>query len=212
MDKKLTESSICPCSVCSYNQGRLPLSWKVCSCLQEEILMGRWRHPCLSLHGIEGAFSGPGGKTVIPRKVIGKFSVRTVPNQTIEKVEKLVLDHIEGLWKARRSPNKMKVGTKCTDGNLLLKKGPAPRATEYSFMIFWILERSKACFASTNFSFVTRNLQKEEVRNSGIHLNHRILISNFYFFASQNGTTRQTDERWCPPRFSILFTKICFTG
>ena len=81
--------------------------------------MGRWRHPCLSLHGIEGAFSDPGGKTVIPRKVIGKFSVRTVPNQTVEKVKKLVLDHIEGLWKARRSPNKMKVRLKLRKMNSL---------------------------------------------------------------------------------------------
>ena len=40
--------------------------------------MGRMRHPSLSLHGIEGAFSGPGGKTVIPAKVTGKFSIRLV--------------------------------------------------------------------------------------------------------------------------------------
>jgi nonspecific dipeptidase len=71
--------------------------------------MSRWRHPCLSLHGVEGAFSDPGGKTVIPRKVIGKFSLRIVPNQTIEGVEKVVCDHVNNLWKARNSPNKMKV-------------------------------------------------------------------------------------------------------
>ena len=35
-------------------------------------LMARWRFPSLSLHGIEGAFSDPGSKTVIPRKVIGE--------------------------------------------------------------------------------------------------------------------------------------------
>ena len=35
-------------------------------------LMARWRFPSLSLHGIQGAFSEPGSKTVIPRKVIGK--------------------------------------------------------------------------------------------------------------------------------------------
>jgi len=39
----------------------------------------------------QGAFSEPGAKTVIPRKVIGKFSVRIVPNQTPEIVEKVVL-------------------------------------------------------------------------------------------------------------------------
>jgi nonspecific dipeptidase len=71
--------------------------------------MSRWRHPCLSLHGVEGAFSDPGSKTVIPRKVIGKFSLRMVPNQTIDGVEKVVCDHVYNLWKARNSPNKMKV-------------------------------------------------------------------------------------------------------
>ena len=32
-------------------------------------LMSRWRYPSLSLHGIQGAFSDAGAKTVIPRKV-----------------------------------------------------------------------------------------------------------------------------------------------
>jgi len=40
---------------------------------------------------LQGAFSEPGAKTVIPRKVIGKFSVRIVPNQTPEIVEKAVV-------------------------------------------------------------------------------------------------------------------------
>lgn len=42
------------------------------------VLMGRMRYPSLSLHGIEGAFSAPGAKTVIPAKVSGKFSIRCV--------------------------------------------------------------------------------------------------------------------------------------
>ena len=40
--------------------------------------MGRMREPSLSLHGIEGAFSSAGAKTVIPAKVSGKFSIRSV--------------------------------------------------------------------------------------------------------------------------------------
>lgn len=40
------------------------------------VLMGRTREPSLSLHGIEGAYSGAGGKTVIPATVSGKFSLR----------------------------------------------------------------------------------------------------------------------------------------
>merc|ERR1719341_2498159 len=55
---------------------------------KKKTLMARWRYPSLSLHGIQGAFSDAGAKTVIPRKVIGKFSVRIVPDQTPEGVEK----------------------------------------------------------------------------------------------------------------------------
>jgi nonspecific dipeptidase len=71
-------------------------------------LMARWRFPSLSIHGIEGAFSEPSAKTVIPRKVTGKFSIRIVPNQTPEEVKNLVLAHLKKKWEERDSPNKMK--------------------------------------------------------------------------------------------------------
>lgn len=77
--------------------------------VKETILMHRWRYPSLSIHGIEGAFSEPGQKTVIPKKVIGKFSIRVVPNQEPKQIEKYVVNHLEKLWKERGSPNKMKV-------------------------------------------------------------------------------------------------------
>ena len=45
---------------------------------KEETLMNRWRFPCLSLHGIEGAFSSFGAKTVIPSKVFDVyFKIKT---------------------------------------------------------------------------------------------------------------------------------------
>ncbi|EYC24062.1 hypothetical protein Y032_0014g2293 [Ancylostoma ceylanicum] len=82
---------------------------------KEEILMNRWRYPSLSIHGIEGAFSNSGAKTVIPSKVHhfspvlpGKFSLRIVPNMTPEAVDKLVIDHLNNLWKQRGSPNHFK--------------------------------------------------------------------------------------------------------
>jgi len=71
-------------------------------------LMARWRNPSLSIHGVEGGFYEPGCKTVIPRKVIGKFSVRIVPDQTPEHVTKCVVDYLNSLWAKRGSPNKMK--------------------------------------------------------------------------------------------------------
>lgn len=71
--------------------------------------MSNWRYPSLSIHGIEGAFSGTGFKTVIPRKVIGKFSIRLVPNQIPSKIIKIVKDYVQSVWEKRKSPNKFKV-------------------------------------------------------------------------------------------------------
>lgn len=62
---------------------------------KKETLMGRWRYPSLSIHGMEGAFSSPGAKTVIPAKVVGKFSIRTVPNMQSEDVTRLVTEYIQ---------------------------------------------------------------------------------------------------------------------
>lgn len=73
-----------------------------------QLLMHRWRYPSLSIHGIEGAFYEPGQKTVIPRKVIGKFSIRIVPNQKIEQVERVVLAHLNAKWAERGSHNSFK--------------------------------------------------------------------------------------------------------
>jgi acetylornithine deacetylase/succinyl-diaminopimelate desuccinylase-like protein len=58
--------------------------------------------------GVQGAFDGTGAKTVIPRKVIGKFSIRLVPNQDEKTVEKLVQDYLQKKFAERKSPNKLK--------------------------------------------------------------------------------------------------------
>lgn len=73
-----------------------------------ELLMHRWRQPSLSIHGVEGAFYEPGQKTVIPGNVIGKFSIRIVPNQKPEQIAKYVVAHLEKKWAERGSPNTMK--------------------------------------------------------------------------------------------------------
>jgi Cys-Gly metallodipeptidase DUG1 len=72
-----------------------------------DVLMARMRYPSLSLHGIEGAFSAPGAKTVIPAKVIGKFSLRLVPNMTPKVVSDLVVDYVNKQWEKLGSKNKM---------------------------------------------------------------------------------------------------------
>jgi len=76
---------------------------------KEEILMHRWRYPTLSLHGIEGAFSGTGSKTVIPAKVTGKFSIRIVPNMSPEAVHAAVRKHVEAQFAKLGSACQMKL-------------------------------------------------------------------------------------------------------
>ncbi|KAJ3119915.1 Cys-Gly metallodipeptidase [Nowakowskiella sp. JEL0407] len=77
---------------------------------ETETLMARWRYPSLSIHGIEGAFYAPGAKTVIPAKVIGKFSIRTVPNQEPDQITALVKNYLEAEFKKLNSKNKLDIG------------------------------------------------------------------------------------------------------
>ncbi|OTF75109.1 cytosolic non-specific dipeptidase-like protein [Euroglyphus maynei] len=73
------------------------------------ILAHRWRFPCLSIHGIEGAFADPGSKTVIPHKVIGKFSIRLVPNQDPDDITVKVTEYLNEEFRKLNSPNKISV-------------------------------------------------------------------------------------------------------
>ena len=73
-----------------------------------DLLMRRWRYPSLSIHGVQGAFAEPGEKTVIPAKVIGKFSIRLVPAMTPDHVEKVVVDHVMKVHEKLNTKNKVK--------------------------------------------------------------------------------------------------------
>ncbi|TPX06831.1 uncharacterized protein E0L32_002327 [Thyridium curvatum] len=76
---------------------------------KKSTLMARWRYPSLSVHGIEGAYSAPGAKTVIPAKVIGKFSIRTVPDMEIDKTNELVYKYVKDVFAKLGSKNTLKV-------------------------------------------------------------------------------------------------------
>ncbi|KAJ3390888.1 hypothetical protein HDU92_000248 [Lobulomyces angularis] len=78
---------------------------------EKELLMARWRYPSLSLHGIEGAFYSSGAKTVIPAKVIGKFSIRSVPNQDPARLTQIVTDYVNSEFKKLNSKNV--IGIEC---------------------------------------------------------------------------------------------------
>lgn len=75
---------------------------------KEQTLIARWRYPSLSLHGIQGAYSAPGAKTVIPAKVVGKFSIRTVPDMDGNEVDKAVFAHVDKISKSLGSKNTCK--------------------------------------------------------------------------------------------------------
>ncbi|XP_062512918.1 cytosolic non-specific dipeptidase-like [Corticium candelabrum] len=76
-----------------------------------KVLQHRWRYPSLSVHGVEGAFDGKGAKTVIPKKVIGKFSIRLVPNQEPKEIQRLVNEHIQKVHTASGSPNRINLSS-----------------------------------------------------------------------------------------------------
>jgi len=87
-------------------------------------LMNRWRNPSLSIHGVEGSFDTPGCKTVIPRKVTGKFSCRIVPHQTVEEVERMVVDYCNKVHAESGSGNDLKV--------YMYGEGGEPWSTDYN--------------------------------------------------------------------------------
>ncbi|CAG2069108.1 unnamed protein product, partial [Timema podura] len=66
--------------------------------------------PSLTVHAVEGAWSGPGARTTVPLRVKGHFSVRLVPNQTPDKVCLRFTEYLNKVHRHfRRSPNAIRV-------------------------------------------------------------------------------------------------------
>lgn len=54
-----------------------------------------WARPTLDCNGIWGGFTGDGAKTVLPSRAYAKISMRLVPNQDPDKIEKLFTKFIK---------------------------------------------------------------------------------------------------------------------
>ncbi|MDQ3019115.1 MAG: dipeptidase [Bacteroidota bacterium] len=67
--------------------------------------------PTLDCNGIWGGFQGEGAKTVLPSKAAAKISMRLVPNQEPEKIERLFTEYINKI-----SPKSVKVNVKSLHG------------------------------------------------------------------------------------------------
>ena len=53
--------------------------------------------PTLEVNGIWGGYTGEGAKTVLPSKAYAKISARLVPNQSSEKITKILLDYFTSI-------------------------------------------------------------------------------------------------------------------
>ncbi|MFX0185321.1 MAG: M20/M25/M40 family metallo-hydrolase [Candidatus Hodarchaeota archaeon] len=76
-----------------------------------QTMMNMWRNPSLTIHGIQGAFSESGSKTVVPSRVIGKVSMRLVPDQESTEIEELFRNYVKKEFEKTDSPNKLKITT-----------------------------------------------------------------------------------------------------
>jgi len=72
-------------------------------------LMGRWRYPTCTISGVEGAYYEPGGKTVIPAKVLGKVTMRIVPDMTPERTIEVVTAHVTKVVEQLGTQNDIKL-------------------------------------------------------------------------------------------------------
>lgn len=74
-----------------------------------QVLMNRWRYPSTTIHGIEGAYSGSGVKTIIPGSVVGKVSVRLVPDQDPDEVTEGVSQYLRKKFRELNSSNSLNI-------------------------------------------------------------------------------------------------------
>ncbi len=66
-----------------------------------------WARPTIDCNGIWGGFTGEGAKTVLPSKAYAKISMRLVPNQQPNEIEKLFTEYVRKI-----APKSVKIKVK----------------------------------------------------------------------------------------------------
>jgi acetylornithine deacetylase/succinyl-diaminopimelate desuccinylase-like protein len=59
--------------------------------LWKELLL----RPTCTISGLSAGYEGPGSKTVIGKEAVAKLDLRLVPNQKVDRVQKLLRDHLD---------------------------------------------------------------------------------------------------------------------
>jgi len=75
--------------------------------INKETLLAKWKYPSLTIHKID--VSGPGNNTVIPRSSKGSLSIRMVPEQNVEEIKKLFINHLKQAFKELNSDNELQI-------------------------------------------------------------------------------------------------------
>jgi acetylornithine deacetylase/succinyl-diaminopimelate desuccinylase-like protein len=90
----------------------------------------------LDVNGIWGGYTGGGAKTVLPAKAYAKISMRLVPNQDAQEIEKLFTSYFTSL-----APEGIRVNIKTFPGGsnaiVLGTDSPALKAAQAAFETVW---------------------------------------------------------------------------
>lgn len=78
---------------------------------QDEVLSRTSRGASVSIHGIEGAYSGPGVNMITPSMVSGKVSVRFGAGQNTETIVSELAGALDARFKQLKSPNELVISS-----------------------------------------------------------------------------------------------------
>jgi len=110
----------------------LPLGWGESGySLFERITI----RPALTINGISGGYTGPGGKSVIPSRALARMSMRLVPFQEPAEIARLLRQHMENI-----KPPTLKMKLTITDGShpvIVPRKHPALSAAARAVYHTW---------------------------------------------------------------------------